>query len=122
MALLDKLIKGDSNLSTYGGSNPPINVGATKSSKLHAYDTTPGYSLNGAYSSEVVAAYNAYSDGVPNPLPQPSILDLNGRTPLKYSEAFSEDLSGPPLSPSVEKPLSKQGSNLDRLYNIQVQK
>ena len=90
MGLLNKLQTAGSNLTAFNGATPATNPGATKSSKLHAYDTTPGYSVNGAYSSEVVAAYNAYLDGVPNPLPQPSTLDLNGRTPEKYLDTLPE--------------------------------
>jgi len=84
MGILNKLQTGGSNLTAYDGLTPPTNVGATKSSKLHANGNLPGYSLNGSNSTEVVAAYNAYLDGVPNPLPQPSNLDLNGQAPSKY--------------------------------------
>lgn len=82
--LLDKLQKEGSLLTAYNGITPPTNIGATKLSKLHAFDNTPGYSLDGNYTSEVVAAYNSYLDGVANSLPQPSQLDLNGKTPSKY--------------------------------------
>lgn len=68
----------------FGGVTPPTNPGATPLSKLHANDDQPSYSLNGANASAVNAAYNAYLDGSPNALPQPSQLDLNGVTPSKY--------------------------------------
>jgi len=90
MGLLNKLQTAGSNLTAFNGTTPATNPGATKSSKLHAYDNTPGYSLNGAYTTDVNAAYNAYLDGVPNPLPQPSELDLNGKTPDKYLDNLPE--------------------------------
>jgi hypothetical protein len=82
--LLNKLQKDGSVLTAYNGATPPTNIGATKSSKLHAFGSTPGYSLNGDYTGEVIAAYNAYLDGTANPLPQPSQLDLNGTITTKY--------------------------------------
>lgn len=86
--LLDPL-KG-SNLTAYNGATPSINPLATKSSKMHAFGDTAGYSLNGAYSSEVNKDYQAYLDGVPNNLPQPSQLDLNGKTPSQYLDNLPE--------------------------------
>jgi hypothetical protein len=44
----------------------------------------PGYSLNGNFTSNVTTDYNAYDDGTPNFLPQPSLLDLNGARPIDY--------------------------------------
>jgi hypothetical protein len=84
MGLLKKLTTEGSNLSKYDGAQPPINPLATKQSKLHANDNLPGYSLNGAYASEVIKDYGNYEDGVNNAIPQPSQLDLNGKTPSKY--------------------------------------
>ena len=82
--LLDKLQKDGSVLTAYNGATPPTNIGATKSSKLHASNNTPGYSLNGNFSSEATTAFQQYVDGVGNTLPQPSQLDLNGTTPARY--------------------------------------
>lgn len=90
MGILKKLQTGGSNLTAYDGSTPSTNVGATKSSKLHADGGLPGYSLDGANASDVIAAYNAYLDGVPNPLPQPSLLDLNGKSPSRYLDNLPE--------------------------------
>lgn len=84
MGLLNKLQTAGSTLTSYDGVTPPTNVGATKSSKLHAYSNIPGYSLSGAFTTEVKSAYTAYDDGVPNALPQPSNLDLNGKNQPKY--------------------------------------
>jgi hypothetical protein len=84
MGILTQLQTKGSNLTAYDGATPPVNVGATKSSKLHADGNLASYSLNGSNASDVIAAYNAYLDGVPNPLPQPSTLDLNGSTPSRY--------------------------------------
>ena len=90
MGILKKLQTGGSNLTAYDGATPTVNVGATKSSKLHANGSLPGYSLNGSSATDVIAAYNAYLDGVPNPLPQPSTLDLNGQTPNRYLDNLPE--------------------------------
>ena len=60
------------------------NPGATQQSKLHADGNQPGYSLDGSNASIVNAAYQAYNDNVPNFLPQPSQLDLDGTTPTQY--------------------------------------
>lgn len=82
MGLLDKLTKqGGTNLSLYDGATPSVNPGATKQSKLHAFGNTPGYSLNGSYTSDVTTAYTAYNDGYNNALPRPSQLDKNGTIP-----------------------------------------
>lgn len=77
------LNSGASSLG-FGGTTPSVNPGATQQSKLHADGDQPSYSLNGANKSAVNAAYNEYLDGSPNPLPQPSQLDLNGASPSKY--------------------------------------
>jgi hypothetical protein len=83
MGLLDKLtIQGGSVYSYGNGQTPPTNAGATQQSKLHADGTTPGYSLDGSDFTEVNAAYQAYNDGKTNFLPQPSLLDINGTTPV----------------------------------------
>jgi len=85
MALLDKLRKqGGSSLTPYDGKTPKTNVLATKQSPLHAVSGTPSYSLNGSNASTVRAFYETYDDGSINALPQPSQLDLNGRTPKNY--------------------------------------
>jgi len=84
MGLLDKLTIQGSNLTPYDGATPKINPLATKQSKLHADGNQPGYSLNGSATSIVTTDYTAYNDGYNNALPQPSQLDLNGKTPSKY--------------------------------------
>ena len=82
MGLLDKLTQGGSPYSITGnGQTPSTNVGATQQSKLHADGQTAGYSLNGNFGQEVNSAYVSYVDGMPNILPQPSQLDLNGGYP-----------------------------------------
>jgi len=83
MGLLDKLtIQGGSVYSYGNGQTPPTNPGATQQSKLHADGNTPGYSLDGSDFDFVNISYQAYNDGVVNFLPQPSLLDINGATPL----------------------------------------
>tara|TARA_R110001592_G_scaffold7779_2_gene43198 strand:- start:1325 stop:1543 length:219 start_codon:yes stop_codon:yes gene_type:complete len=68
MGLLNKLNAGDSSLSEFNGATPPTPIGATDQSKLHDQ-----YSLNGTPSSFTGA-------------PSPSVLDLNGVTPPKYTD------------------------------------
>lgn len=85
MGLKDKLLKDGSTLTPYDGNTPVPNVLSTKASLLHAgVSGQPGYSLNGQFAFQVGREYTSYDDGVPNVLPQPSILDLNGVTPPKY--------------------------------------
>ena len=78
MGLLNKLTSQGSTYSYGNGQTPTVNPGATQQSKLHADGSQPGYSLTGANFGTVNAAYQAYNDGVPNILPQPSQLDING--------------------------------------------
>lgn len=84
MSLLNKLTKLGSIFSANNGGPIATNPLATKQSKLHANGNQPGYSLNGANASEVNSDYQEYRDGATNILPQPSQLDLNGKTPSKY--------------------------------------
>lgn len=84
MGLLDKLNNQGSVLTAYDGKTPKINPLATKQSQLHANGNQPGYSLDGSNATIVSTDYTAYNDGYNNALPQPSQLDLNGKTPSKY--------------------------------------
>ena len=85
MGLLEKFKTSGTGFSKYGVNTPPVNPGATKESKLHAYGNQPGYSLNGGFTPEVRDAYASYNDGYNNALPQPSNLDLYGKSQLtKY--------------------------------------
>jgi hypothetical protein len=90
MDLLKRLLNpnavGGTKLTPYHGTTPFINPLATKSSKLHADGGRPGYSLDGSFKNQVTADYTEYNDGYNNALPQPSQLDLNGKTPSKYSD------------------------------------
>lgn len=85
MAILDLLTKKGSVYTPYDGATPTPNVLSTKASKMHA---TPagdaGYSLGGNFWIDVAVPYNQYDDGVNNTIPQPSGLDLDGKTPTKY--------------------------------------
>jgi hypothetical protein len=82
MGLYDKLTKGGSPFSITGnGSTPSTNPLATKASTMHAENDTAGYSLSGKNFSLVNSQYQQYVDGVPNLLPQPSTLDINGVKP-----------------------------------------
>ena len=80
-SLENKLLNDGSNLSKYNGADGTKQEGAKKGSKLHAYDTVPGYSVNENFASDVNNAYQEYDDGVTNPLPPGSQLDLDGETP-----------------------------------------
>lgn len=85
MGLKDKLQTDGSNLTPYDGSTPIPNILSTKASLLHAGVLgQPGYSLNGAFALRVLQDYAKYDDGVPNPLPVYSSLDLNGVRPPQY--------------------------------------
>jgi hypothetical protein len=75
MSLLNKLTNQGSSLTSYNGTTPTVNPLATQQSQLQTY------SLNGAGSTAVNSAYQAYLDGTANTLPAPSQLDLNGVTP-----------------------------------------
>lgn len=81
MGILNKLINEGSSFSTYNGATPLVNPLATQQSKLHADGNSPGYSLDGSQASLVTSQYNNYLDGITNPPPSPSLLDLNGVIP-----------------------------------------
>jgi hypothetical protein len=76
MGLIDKLTKGDSNLTPFAGTTPPTNPLATAQSKMH-----DSYSVTGQNAGAVNADYQQYLDGTLNILPTPSQLDLEGKTP-----------------------------------------
>jgi hypothetical protein len=79
MGLLDKYLNNESNLDN---PTPVVNIGATNQSKLHADGDKPGYSMgNPLVANQVIAALNAYDDGVVNLAPAPSILDLTYNSP-----------------------------------------
>ena len=86
MGLLNKYNAQDTNFAPYDGRTPSQanHEGATKESKLHAYDNRPGYSLNGSFDSTVRKYDSTYDNGGAIILPRPSILDLNGSTPSGY--------------------------------------
>ena len=90
MGLLKKLTTDGSTYTPYDGSTPKVNPLATKQSTLHADGNQPGYSLDGSNAQTVIQNYNAYDDGVNNAIPQPSQLDLNGKTPSKYLDNLPE--------------------------------
>lgn len=81
MGILKNLKNVNSNLSKYNGGSIPTNPLATKQSKLHVFQSKPGYGLNGGFSTDVIKAFNQYNDGVVNNLPTPSTLDINGVKP-----------------------------------------
>ena len=86
MGLLDKLTTNGTPYSYNNGTTPITNPGATSLSKLHVNGNQPGYSLNGADFTDVNTAFQSYNDGYTNSLPLPSLLDLDGVTPPKYTD------------------------------------
>jgi len=94
MGILNKYYNHDSSISPSPSDSGRIQgqpnvLGATKQSKLHAFGEKPGYSLNGAFKTEVNGYDTTYDNGGAFPLPQPSGLDLNGETPKKYANPES---------------------------------
>jgi len=86
MSLLNKLTQQGSQLSIANGGPVSVNPLATAQSKLHADGNAPGYSLDGSNQAVVNSDYQGYVDGTGNILPPPSQLDLNGTTPVKYTD------------------------------------
>jgi hypothetical protein len=64
-SLLNKLETQGSTFSQFDGATPPVNIGATDQSTLHNT-----YSINGTPTNTITI--------------NPSILDLDGKTPPKY--------------------------------------
>ena len=90
MGLLNKLFSNGSPFTLWDGSTPSVNPLTTKQSPLHAKGDQPGYSLDGSNTQQVIQAYGEYVDGVSNAIPQPSLLDLDGKTPSKYANNLPE--------------------------------
>jgi hypothetical protein len=82
MGLLTKLTTDGSNLSINDGLTPAINPLTTPGNSIHSTGiVNNSYSLNGSNVNAIGAFVAQYEDGINNPLPQPSNLDLNGLTP-----------------------------------------
>tara|TARA_B100001113_G_C20768760_1_gene474269 strand:- start:128 stop:451 length:324 start_codon:yes stop_codon:yes gene_type:complete len=82
MGLLDKLTTEGSDLSVNNGQQITPNPLSTVQSQLHAtQDGNSGYSLDGTGENVVAQQYAQYNDGISNPLPLPSQIDLNGQIP-----------------------------------------
>jgi hypothetical protein len=82
MGLLTKLQTDGSTLSINDGLTPAINPLTTPGNSIHSTGiVTNSYSLNGSNVNAIGALVAQYEDGINNPLPQPSNLDLNGLTP-----------------------------------------
>ena len=92
MGLQDKL-QNQGSIYAYGANttnptmgnntpNGPQSILATNQSLLHANAAgNAGYSLNGSFFPQVNNLSQQYLDGVPNNLPDPSTIDLNGIPP-----------------------------------------
>jgi len=82
MGLLTKLTTDGSNLSINDGLTPIPNPLTTPGNSIHSTGiVNNSYSLNGSNVNAIGAFVAQYEDGINNPLPQPSNLDLNGLTP-----------------------------------------
>ena len=91
MGLLTKLTTDGSNLSINDGLTPAINPLTLKTSTLHSNGiVNNSYSLNGSNVNTISALVAQYEDGINNPLPLPSTLDLNGLTPSQYLNNLPE--------------------------------
>ena len=91
MGLYDLLTKNQATkLTKFFGNTPPLNPLGTKQSTMHAEsvggNTKVGYSLDGSLFPQTNKGYQQYDDGVNNPLPKSSVLDRDGKTPVKYSD------------------------------------
>ena len=83
MGLLTKLTTDGSNLSINDGLTPAINPLTTPGNSIHSTGiVNNSYSLNGSNVNAIGAFVAQYEDGINNPLPQPSNLDLNGLIPV----------------------------------------
>lgn len=90
MGILQRLTSqtGGSPYSINNGATPNL-IASTPQSMLHGtFDGRPGYSTNGAFETEVNQQWQAYNDGMNNPLPRPSQLDMNTNTPPSYESTF----------------------------------
>ena len=83
MGLLTKLTTNGSNLSINDGLTPATNPLTTPGNSIHSTGiVNNSYSLNGSNVNAIGAFVAQYEDGINNPLPQPSNLDLNGLIPV----------------------------------------
>ena len=91
MGLLTKLTTDGSNLSINDGLTPNVNPLTLQTSTLHSNGiVNNSYSLNGSNVNTISALVAQYEDGINNPLPLPSTLDLNGLTPSQYLNNLPE--------------------------------
>jgi len=94
MGILTRLTTDGSNLSINDGLTPSINPLTTPGNSIHSTGiVNNSYSLNGSNVNAIGAFVAQYEDGINNPLPLPSSLDLNGITPSQYLNNLPE--SGP---------------------------
>ena len=83
MGILKKLTTDGSTLSINDGLTPSTNPLTTPGNSIHSTGiVNNSYSLNGSNVNAIGAFVAQYEDGINNPLPQPSNLDLNGLIPV----------------------------------------
>jgi hypothetical protein len=91
MGLLTKLTTDGSILSINDGITPDPNPLTTPGNSIHSTGiVNNSYSLNGSNVNTISSLVAQYEDGINNPLPQPSNLDLNGITPSQYLNNLPE--------------------------------
>jgi hypothetical protein len=91
MGLLTKLTTDGSTLSINDGITPDPNPLTTPGNSIHSTGiVNNSYSLNGSNVNTISSLVAQYEDGINNPLPQPSNLDLNGITPSQYLNNLPE--------------------------------
>jgi len=91
MGLLTKLTTDGSNLSINDGLTPSPNPLTTPGNSIHSTGiVNNSYSLNGSNANTIGALVAQYEDGINNPLPLPSNLDLQGITPPQYLNNLPE--------------------------------
>ena len=93
MGLKDKLLTDGSPYSVANGGAVAINPLALKTSQLHSNGVT-GYSLDGAAFGPASTAFAQYNDGIVNPIPLPTTLDMEDPTSstlYKSSNTYSDN-------------------------------
>tara|TARA_Y100001972_G_scaffold128608_1_gene190493 strand:+ start:1487 stop:1906 length:420 start_codon:yes stop_codon:yes gene_type:complete len=118
-------------LSKNNGASPiPLNPLAggkgnsanTISSTLHSNgDPKQSYSLNGSAQAVTNIGYQEYDDGVPNQLPNPSLLDINnmaGGNFLPVSNLTSANGGVPPMNNTFQNGTYRNSVPLSALGNF----
>ena len=95
MGLKDKLLTDGSPYSVANGGAVTTNPLTLKTSQLHSNGVT-GYSLDGAAFGPVSTAFSQYNDGISNPLPFPTALDMEDPLSSTLYKSSNKYLDNPP--------------------------